>query len=641
MNEPFAPLRDMMNRGKTHLFLGDPMSNGIDKTVVEPGNAFSPGLWTMGVSLALLAGTQIIAPQTRDLPLSFDSHPPVTLCRYAEAGAKMESRLCHVGGPGWNGCDFFEAHVEGADDAALILTDVGPAGGELGEIVPMDDHTLAVRGGPTFTFETPVDVVIFPADAAHSSPCAFIHFQRELRVRVQHGYEGRAFPLRFEPCRLSVSEGFAEAQRRWRDTVPGRVYCPDWRVANMWEQSAFHILSAMECGQPRISVNNYPIFWIRDCVIVLRALDCIGRADLSRMGCDILRPLIFSGGFGCASDNPAEGLWCLSEHALLTGDARWAREILPDLQSRVDWICRMRKTKTPIYRPGDMRTVWAHWWPGSDIVCLPAERGHIHGRMDGHSPDFYINCWAYGGLRSASDAAELAGNRALAAEWHAMAEELRSLIDVDLLPAYGNERDSCAAPWPTGYIPEKAGALKEVFRQWYCRERLTQEGARRPEKLWTYFETAQIHNAMRLGLREEAWACLDGFLDDPRWMGMSLFTEGEWNATEMLPFGTGRYGKGWLQRGALGANMPHNWTGAEAIALIRDLFVRDDGAAPVLFSGVPQSWLFPGAEFGFERLPTRFGELTAHARVRTDGVVDVYFDNAEPKAWKMDLPKHR
>lgn len=635
-------LRDRPNGGKTHLFLGDAMSNGLDKTVVEPGNAFSPGLWTLGVSLAVRQG-ELIAPQTRELPLAFDGRPPVTVSEYAAGDARVRSELCHLGGPGWGGVDFFRAHIDReVEEAALVITDMGPAGGKIrGMRYDEEKNALEVEGGPVFEFESPVRVTILPADGEHDSPFALARFQRALSVRVRHGYADRAFCEAAPAAQhaMSVEQGFEEARRRWDQALPGRVYAPDERIERMWEQAAFHIQSAMECGLPRISVNNYPIFWIRDCVIVLRALDLMGRSDLARLGCDYLLPIVFSGGFGCESDNPGEGLWALGQHALTTRDAAWTQRAMSGIKERVEWINRMLGADEPIYRPGDMRTVWAHWWPGSDVVCLPHEGNHIHGRMDGHSPDFYINCWACAGLKCASEAAELAGDGALAAEWGHQAEALDRAIADELLKDYGNERDACVAPFPTGALKGRGEALKAAFVEWYDRHRLTPEGARVPEALWTYFEAAQIHNALLLGERERAWACLDGFLSDARWGGMALFTEGRWNATEMLPYGTGKYGRGWLQEGALGANMPHNWTGGEVLLLLRDLFVREDGNELVLFEGVPRSWLFPGARFGVENLPTALGEVSFEARVDEGGTVRVAFKKGAELPYRLALPK--
>lgn len=637
-------LREKPNRGKSHLFLGNPMSNGLDKTVVEPGNAFSPGLWTLGVSVAVRNG-ELVAPQNTDLPLAFDSQPPVTVSEYDVGGAKVRSELCHLGGTGWQGVDFFRVTIDrDVEEAALVITDIGPAGGKIRGI-SWNGDVLEVVGGPKFEFETPVDVTVLPADDDHDSPCAFVHFQRELAVRVSHGYEGRAyqpFALKARPRHaMTVAEGFAEARRQWREALPSRVYAPDPRIEKVWEETAFHMLSAMECGLPRISVNNYPIFWIRDCVIVLRALDMMGRSDLARIGCDYLLPTVFSGGFGAEADNPGEGLWALGEHALFTGDAEWAKKTLPHLEERVAWIEKMLAADEIIYRPADMRTIWAHYYPGSDVVCLPHEGNHIHGRMDGHCPDYYINCWALAGLSIASETAALAGADDLSKKWAEMAAKLGKAINEELLPKFGNERDTCVAPWPCGVPEGDVEALRGPFNKWYDENRLNPDGTRKREPLWTYFEAAQIHNAFLLGERERAWACLDGFLSDEAWRGMSIFTEGRWGANEMLPFGTGKYGRGWLQEGATGANMPHNWTTSEALALLRDLFVTEEVDGLRLLCGVPKAWLVPGAKFGVEKLPTRFGIVSFEATVDANGSVELHFAEGGNIPYRLDLPQRK
>lgn len=635
-------LRDMPNKGKTHLFLGHPMSSGLDKTVVEPGNAFSPGVWTLGVSLAVKNG-ELVAPQTAELPLAFDACPPVTVSEYTVGGAQVRSELCHLGGRGWQGVDFFRATISrDVEEAALVITDVGPAGGKIRDIL-WDGSVLQVVGGPKFEFETSVDVTVLPADESHDSPFAMVRFQRELAVRVSHGYEGRAFqPFELKPQprhSMTVTEGFAEARRQWKEALPARIYAPDPRVETMWEQTAFHMISAMECGLPRISVSNYPIFWIRDCVIVLRALDLMGRSDLARIGCDYLLPIIFSGGFGAEADNPGEGLWILSEHALLTGDAEWAKKALPHLEARAAWVEKMLSAEEILYFPIDSRDTRGHYNIGSDVICMPHEGNHIHGRMDGHCPDYYINCWAFAGLRTAAEAAALTGAEALSKKWSETAAKLGRIINEELLPAFGNERDTCVAPWPCGVPDGDVEALRGPFNKWYDENRLNPDGSRRREPLWTYFEAAQIHNAFLLGERDRAWACLDTFLSDEPCCGMSLFTESDWGTVEMLPFATGGRGRGWLQKGATGGVTPHNWTTAEASVLLRDLFVTEEDDGLRLLCGVPEKWLVPGAKLGVEKLPTRFGAVSFEATVGDDGTVALNFTEGGEIPHRLDLPQ--
>lgn len=636
-------LRLKKNGGKWHVFLGHPASNGLDKTVVEPGNAFSPGLWTLGVSLAVRANGALIAPQTSELPLCFEENrPPITVSEYDAAGVSVRSRLTHLGGKGWQGVDFFEAEVgDGAQDAALVVTDIGPAGGKIDAMTWNDEtETLSVSNGTSFVFETPVEPEIYPADAQFDSPCAIVHFRRTLRVRVLHGYQGRAFnnyePYDTERLHMSVVQGFEAARMEWEAALPARVYAPDPRIARVWEQTAYHMIGAMECDLPRISVNNYPIFWIRDCVIVLRALDLMGRDDLVREGCDYLAPLIFSGGFGAESDNPGEGLWLLSEHALLGGEWEWARSILPHLAERVKWIRCMAEAEEPIYRPADMRTIWGHFCPGSDLVCLRHKGNHIHGRMDGHSPDYYINVWAVAGLRSACRLLEKIGETEKLVEWCALKRRLENAVRDELFDTYGNERDLCVSPYPAGVVGN-IDRLKEEFVRVYDRIRRNEDGSRKREELWTYFEAAQIHNAILLGERERAWINLDGMLDEG--FGMAVYTEGRCGDKEMLPFGTGHYGRGWLQEGAAAANMPHNWTSGEMALLLRSLFLVEEETGLRLLSGVPKEWLKPGKVFGARNMPTSFGKVSFDVQVTASGEVEVHFSQGGDIPHWIDLPK--
>ena len=169
--------------------------------------------------------------------------------------------------------------------------------------------------------------------------------------------------------------------------------------------------------------------------------------------------------------------------------------------------------------------------------------------------------------------------------------------------------------------------------------RLTPEGTRNREPLWTYFEAAQIHNAFLLDERERAWACLDGFLSDKQWYGMSIYTESTYGKTEMLPFGRHERTRGWLQKGAAGANMPHNWTSGEAFLLLRDLFVTEEDDHLALFKGVPRTWIFPGARFGVSQLPTKLGMVSFEATVDEQLQVHIHFTQGEGIPYKTYLPE--
>jgi hypothetical protein len=373
-------------------------------------------------------------------------------------------------------------------------------------------------------------------------------------------------------------------------------------------------MAAKEAGLPRIGVVNYPIFWMRDGVIILRALDLIGRHDLARLGCDYLAPLDFSGGFGAESDAPGEGIWTLVCHAQMQPDPAWLRGVFPHIFRRIGWLQKMRTTAVPLRAMVENRTASTYHSPGSTILCLASQDGVIHGRMDFHSPDFFINCWALAGFRQAVWAAGQLGETQIASTWQAELEEYERVVYLHLLPQYGNERDPVVSPYPTQALSQSPyhQALCQKFEQWYRANRLDATGKRQREALWTYFEAAQIHNAIQLGFKAEAWACLDGMLDDAcqPW-NVAAWIEGAPGGNEMLPFHNTQGARGWLNpERAIAGNMPHNWTGGEMLALLRTIFVLEQDDGLVLGAGVPEAWLQPGSRFGINAMPTCYGPVS-------------------------------
>jgi len=661
-------IRATPNKGRMHVFLGHPDSDGSDKTVVEPGNTFSPGLWTCGVSLWIeTPDGRLWTPDTLEdeaVTWGFTDErdgPPVLDARWA-AGREVEvtSRLCHLGGIGSEGVDFCEAALSASEGVGrvegvctLVVRDIGPAGARI-ESLDWDAGALALQvgGGPRIVVEnTPQEVVIIPADAEFDSPLALLRYPftlgpgqtLPLSFKADHGFAGRVgaglIPLRKPYNMLTVEKGITQSCLDWIGRRPGRLICPDARLARVWDRSAYHLQAAMENGLPRSGVANYPAFWMRDGVLILRALDVMGRADLGRTGCDYLAPLLFSGGFGAEADAPGEGIWALVSHAQITQDFAWLAPHFPHIQRRAEWLERMTEADAPVRRVGENRLPAYGDMPGVNLLFPASQDGLLRGRMDWHSPDFYINCWAVAGFRLAAQAAGELGKPAPARAWADRADRLEDALAKHLLPAYGNERDPVVTPHPTGVLAGHTDTLRAQFEAWFRAHRLGPDGMRAPERLWTYFEVAQVHNAFRLDLDDLAWTGLDGLLGEggtSSW-DVSAFGEGLPGGSECLPLRNGEARRGWLDpQAAQAGNMPHGWTAAEWILLLRDLFVRDDGDRLVLGPHIPRTWLLPGARFGARDLPTRLGLVSFLATVGDGGEIDLEYDGPEDyeAGWK-------
>jgi len=615
-------LRGRANRGWEHVFLKNALAETCDVTTVEAGNVFSPGAWTCGISVVWQDenGWQSV----EDLPLEpiewrFENGErggitPVLRSVWRSGNASFTHRLTHIGGVGAAGVDYAKVEVSGefAGKIGVLVRDIGPAGGKI-PALKWDENAqiLEIGQGPRLCLERASDAVqIWPADESFDAPAALLTWDLnstgarfdgtptanqplrpmglnstpapfEFCFRVEHGFGDRALgnlAVPPSPGPQSVEAGFGRAVSQWATELPTRIEAlkaefsdstnasSDARIARMWELCAHHLLAAAEAGLPRIGALNYPHLWLRDGVLVARAFDLMGRHDLARRGCNEVAPQLFAGGFGAESDAPGQGIWALVSHARETKDFAWLEKQWPHIEARLGWIEAMMTAQTPLRAVGTGRIPAYLDTPAINVVCLPGQNGCIAGRMDWHSPDFFINCWSVRGLRDGAQAANWRGDENAERRWNALADQLERAMFEHLLPRYGNPRDSIITPYPSETLAgaEFLPALREHFAAWF---RFDENGERRHEPLWTYFEVAQIHNAFRLGLHEEAWKCLDALLDDELEVG--AFPEGTAGGNEFLPFGNGGNRRGWLDsQNARAGNLPHGWTCAEMINLL-------------------------------------------------------------------------
>ena len=658
------------NRGSMHVFLGDPMSDGGDKTTVEPGNSYSPGVFTCGVSVWIHVDGRWYCPDLLDpakLAWGFeepsgsaadrasraDSFAPVLVAAWNAGSVSVVHRLVHEGSskPGEFGTDYSTLDMRVADRSddvvlCVVVRGVGPAGGVIASItarpgvegavfLDVDRNVYLVPDSP------PDDIFVGAGDPTPVGPWGALAYHllpgaNSVAFSTPHvfgthsygavGIDRLAGTNRRRDGRSTAAEAIERARSGWSRAVTTSVFAPDPRITTVWNHAAFHILSAMERGLPRIGAVNYPVFWIRDGVIVLRALDMIGRSDLARIGADYLAPLYHSGGFGAESDGPGEGIWALVRHALITRDAGWLESVFSHIEARVAIIGSMISATEPLYAITENRIPGRVNNPWTNLLCLPSEGGVIRGRMDWHAPDFYINCWAYSGLSLAAVAARTIGRDELGGRWERDAADLQRAIGATLLPGYGNERDPAVAPYPSGAFSDAPETLVTRFADWYRSHRFSEDGGRVAERLWTYFEAAQAHNALLLGQNDEAWVSIDGLLAPHAPWDVSAFVEGPPNGNERLPFRNDTGSVGWLRSDtAVAGNMPHNWTSAEMINLIRDLFVVEQRDGLLIGAGIPRRWFVPGATFGIKDAATDLGPCSYTVTVDADGRATVRY----------------
>jgi hypothetical protein len=285
----------------------------------------------------------------------------------------------------------------------------------------------------------------------------------------------------------------------------------------------------------------------------------------------------------------------------------------------------------------DTRHAAARQSPGSSIVCLEAKDGLIQGRMDWKVQLIYANAWSICGLELAAWASQKLGRQQDSERFRTRAHTLKEAL-VRALPGVPfNPRELVVSPHPTGAF-DGVEAFAERFEGRFRKERLDGNGGRVPEPLWTYFEAAAAHNAMLLGMREEAWTLLSGMMGDGEW-DVTAFVEGRPGGYEADPFGDwGRVNGGLDPHEAFAGNMPHNWTSAEFVLAVRDMLVLEQGDRLVLGKGVPDEWLKPGSRFGVREMPTDFGPVTFEMAIEDAGKAVLTYQGPEPPGGKDVLP---
>ena len=99
---------------------------------------------------------------------------------------------------------------------------------------------------------------------------------------------------------------------------------------------------------------------------------------------------------------------------------------------------------------------------------------------------------------------------------------------------------------------------------------------------------------------------------------------------EAMPTKVNSKGLREITEGIVG-DVPHGWSAAHYILLLRDMLLREDGDKLVLLSCIPDSWLDDGKAIGIKDAPTYFGKISYKVvSSRAKGSVKLTVDCATP-----------
>lgn len=255
-------------------------------------------------------------------------------------------------------------------------------------------------------------------------------------------------------------------------------------------------------------------------------------------------------------------------------------------------------------------------------ICLAAKDGMIMGVMDLHVREGETNQWCICGLREAAYAAEQLGYAEKAQEYYLEAEELREALlrYMKKEPRFFEwERNVNSLLWPTRTWEYETEEIQQGFEEWWAKERGT-ETSYIPEKYWLHFELGQIHNALMLGLKEQAWQGLKYRLENQDVPGL---------------YGWREYGGGFEEAGNAvnGVSLikqlrgcikfdkitPHGWCASEMWLLQRGMLIEEWQDGVRLFAGVPREWIKPGIRIAFSGFSSWYGTIAAEMNCGQDG----------------------
>lgn len=635
------------NRSDTHIILGVPESPETFKTIVEPGNSFSPGFRSYCVSTWLSVAGRLYATEELELTAMTwryaNGYLPVLDCTWTAGSVTVSSSLFTEGDVESRAIRTHLSVVvsnESVDDVEatlhLVVRSFGAAGGPVSEL-EFDGRDVMINGHVAMTFAAPpsrvgavssldagedISTVLndgrFPS-AAHAVDdstwaSGVAAYDLSLRAGESRRIEATSFVHAGHPhlTWLHRERGLpSEPPRRdefdaeWERLLPVKLDLPDPRFAEALQAQLAGLTMSTVGVEPRISPISYPLWWLRDGSYAVTALGKGGSRDwVDRAVRSVARRAPF-GGFGSEGDGASELIWLISEHYLMTRDAEFLREHYPDVLRNVDLIRAMRRASRPIFGKTEIRTPHMMFSPEADLMCAPAEDGLIKGRMDGHFPRFWINGWAYFALMRAALCADALGEDASA--FRSEAVDLLAAINAQTAEHFGeNDRDVTGSLWPTGWASKDDPIIQRGFQNFWDTVRFP-GGVHVPEPEWTYFEAGQAHNYVLLGQREKAWVSIEMFLSQHAAPGLYTYHEGIGDENSSLQWQRSR---GWDN---IPHVTPHGWTAAEVFLLLRDCLVRESVTGELIIgSGVPAEWM--SSDFSVTGLPTHFG------------LVDIRFD---------------
>ena len=613
---------DPWPRGIGHVPLGPFGSSEAQKGYLEPGGSFSPAANTFGISFWIVERSGALIATSDDIPLS-QTHAHYISSPTGEPGIVVETPYYRAtwtvrSDRGFNLA--VASHTSPDRHVEISFRGVGPAAGPLqkvrlqGDVLNLNDSWsigpvepdwmtfIGHEGAAGWTLQAPSKALVITSESgwAHARFAVPPVDTLNLVLVGSSPVESVPIPLQSEPQFRGLDPKFITALKSQITTLQLGLVGRETRP-----------------GDPL----NYPLQWLRDGAFVVVALARAGQTLLAEQLAVAFTKSDFFGGFGAEADAPGLALWALAETSALINSHEYDKAIWPHVSRKVELILQMLRATSEI-RHDYSGAVVPQYKMSRDLTLVagPSREGLIDGRMDWHSPVFFVNAVSYAGLVGAAEIAGQLGAVSEAAAWGRVAADLRqawltAFRSSDWSAQVENERTAISGLWPSDIAP-KAGFTELLERRasgdagrrvarplWtyftvakarQLLERFWQRiwgDSRRPvvRPLWTYFTIAEAHQWLRLGRVDRVWSTLDLLWSQQPAPGLYTLWEGQ---GEENNFGLWKQLRGW----AMPPNVtPHYWAAAEMLLLQLAMLAETQGGPEseelVIGSGVPAEWL--------------------------------------------------
>jgi hypothetical protein len=427
----------------------------------------------------------------------------------------------------------------------------------------------------------------------------------------------------------------------WKERIPVKLDLPDKRYSDCFYSSLYYILMMNEQHKLYPGPYEYVSLFLHDAIDMDNALDKAGLKEEARDSTDYFD---YKEGGGYV-DELGGSIFGLYEHYRLSGDREFLEGAYPRMRSACELIKKLRAPQLEL--PKD----------DPSYGLLPKGVSQDNFKIPAH---LYVdNWWAIIGLKAAYESALVLGHaedaKLIRSEYDSLHSSTIASIEKVMKKEGLSFMPGFADYWPESMriIDREHRILGDAQMAWAHRPALfpgQNMGIPLPMKLFEVSYRYYWKNAGKFSNHDGGWfveyekvfwgynfklahpliylGMEDIALKNIEWGIEHQSCPGGW--MEAMPSKINEKGLREISEGIIG-DVPHGWSAAHYVLLLRDMILREDGQKLLLLSCIPEQWMDDGKTVSISNAPTYFGNMTFKAEsFRSKGFLRLTIDTETP-----------